>query len=392
MKRLIIISVIILFTLAGCERDKQSTDDIITVDVTASYPKKELILQDVMDVEYIPLETNDDFLTQGFVQAVGKNVIIVKNFRHDGDIFIFDRKTGKALKKINRKGQGGEEYIYILRLVLDEDNNEMFVNDYSSRRIFVYDMEGNFKRSLKYKDGTGYDKIYNFDRENLICYDGEITNDGVANMQSFMIISKQDGSITKEIQIPVEEKIITNIIKKDETGMTWGADPPTYYPIIPYFDKWLLVESSADTVYTYSPDHSMMPFIVRTPTIQSTDPVVFLFPSIITHDYYFMRTVKKEYNFGANTGFPSTDLVYDKREKAIFKYTIYNDDYLNKKHIFKWGPWDPLNNEVLTWQKIDAHELVRAYEKDQLKGKLKEIAATLDEESNSVIMLIKHKK
>ena len=39
----------------------------------------------------------------------------------DGDIFIYDRKTGKGLKKINREGQGGEEYTFIQRIVLDEN-------------------------------------------------------------------------------------------------------------------------------------------------------------------------------------------------------------------------------------------------------------------------------
>lgn len=39
-----------------------------------------------MDVEYIPLETNDDFVNQGFVQAIGKEFILVKNYRDDGDI------------------------------------------------------------------------------------------------------------------------------------------------------------------------------------------------------------------------------------------------------------------------------------------------------------------
>ena len=49
----------ILFIFSGCGGNKQSEDDLITVDVTAQYPKKELILQDFMDVEYIPLETTD---------------------------------------------------------------------------------------------------------------------------------------------------------------------------------------------------------------------------------------------------------------------------------------------------------------------------------------------
>jgi hypothetical protein len=39
-----------------------------------------------------------------------------------------------------------------------------------------------------------------------------------------------------------------------------------------------------------------------------------------------------------------------------------------------------------------AYELVEAYEKGGLKGKLKEIAAELNEESNPVIMLAKYKK
>lgn len=45
----------ILFILMGCGVDK--SDSLVTVDVTVNYPKKELVLQDFMDVEYIPLET-----------------------------------------------------------------------------------------------------------------------------------------------------------------------------------------------------------------------------------------------------------------------------------------------------------------------------------------------
>jgi hypothetical protein len=53
----------------------------------------------------------------------------------------------------------------------------------------------------------------------------------------------------------------------------------------------------------------------------------------------------------------------------------------------------PVNHEIESWYPLEAHQLVESYEKGELKdGKLKEIAATLDEESNPVIMLIKHKK
>lgn len=52
----------------------------------------------------------------------------------------------------------------------------------------------------------------------------------------------------------------------------------------------------------------------------------------------------------------------------------------------------PLDPEFVIGQSLQAHELAEAYGKGVLKGKLKEIAAKLDEESNPVIMLIKHKK
>ena len=52
----------------------------------------------------------------------------------------------------------------------------------------------------------------------------------------------------------------------------------------------------------------------------------------------------------------------------------------------------PINGIIATYQNLSANKLVEAYENNELKGKLKEIAAELDEESNPVIMLVKYKK
>ena len=102
------LAAILLVVFVGCGGNKQSNDDLIIVDVSKNYPKKELILQNFMDVEYIVLETTDEFLTQGLVRDVGKECLLVTNRNNDGDILIFDRKTGKGLRKINRQGQGGK--------------------------------------------------------------------------------------------------------------------------------------------------------------------------------------------------------------------------------------------------------------------------------------------
>ena len=132
----------ILFILMGCGVDK--SDSLITVDVTVNYPKKELVLQDFMDVEYIPLETTDEFVVKGKITDVGKDILVLTNVRQ-GEILIFDRSTGKGLKKINRRGQGPEEYILPFNVHLNKEEDEMFVNDGPSSKIQVYDLDGNYK-------------------------------------------------------------------------------------------------------------------------------------------------------------------------------------------------------------------------------------------------------
>jgi hypothetical protein len=383
MKMAKLISVIILFIgMTGCRGEKSSTDDFITVDVNAHYPEKELILQDFLDVEYVPLETTDEFITQGVVKAVGKDLVLVTNLGINGYIFIFDRTTGKGLRSINRFGQGNEEYSQVTEIILDEENNEMFIIDYPVRKILVYDLYGNFKRSFKFTDTSYYTFTFNYDRDNLICYKSYLSVD---NRQScHLIISKHDGSIVREIKIPFKE-IKTPIVIKGEASVT-----PTYYQTISYQNNWILTNTSSDTVYKYLPDGNMKPFIVRTPSIHSMNPEVFFFLSAITDRYYFMHTFKKEFNFETMKGFPGTDLVYVRQGNALFKCSVYNNDFSNKREVSLISR--PINQEIVTLQALDAPNLVEAYKKGELKGKLKEIAAGLDEESNPVIMLVKHKK
>jgi len=390
MKKAIFISAIVLIVMAESRGQRQANNNsLITVDVRKSFsPKKELILQDFMDVEYIALETNDDFLNQGLVQDIGEKIILVRNRNQDGDIFVYDR-MGKAIRKINRKGQGGEEYEYLSNITLDEDNGEIFVSDIAKRKIFVYDLFGKFKRSFNQKEDSEarpYSDIFNYDKNNLICYDAEKI--------TFVLLSKKDGSITKENKIPYKEKKeILHFIRDEASNGTLVTGPSgSLRKIFPYNGNWIVCEPSSDTVYTFLPDYSLRPFIVRTPSIQSMDPEVFLILRLISDRYYFMESVKKIVsNFGANAEFPKTFFVYDKQENIFLGYIIYNGDFSTKKEIYL-STGRPVNHAIESWQPLEAYQLVESYKKGELKGKLKEIAATLDEEDNPVIMLIKHKK
>ncbi|MCK9160353.1 MAG: 6-bladed beta-propeller [Parabacteroides sp.] len=391
-----IISVIIpAFIFAGCSTKSPIENNFITVDVTKDYPKKDVVLQDIFDIEYVPLETSDEFLTSGNVRAIGKNLIITKNNgRTDGNIYLFDRTTGKGIRRINRLGQGGEEYTNILDIVLDEDRQEMFVNNHYLAKIVVYDLKGNFKRSFKQKENYFYGEIGNFDKDRLICHDDCLSFDKEETKRNFfMLASKQDGSI-KEIPIPYD-KVKTSLILKQVDGKK--RDWSIYNKrMIPYKDSWLLNEISADTIYRYSPDAGLIPFIVRKPSVQTMSPEIFLFPSVMTDRYYFMQTAKKDFDFKMDSDVERTDLMYDKETNKIFRVTIYNADYTEKvpvKIMFEMFMLSFINKDGVAFSRVlPAFELAEAYKNGKLRGHLKKIAAKLDEEDNPVIMIAKYKR
>ena len=383
--------------LFGCGNGKQKdSDGLIRVDVSKNYPKKELTLQDLFDIEYVPLETTDEMLTEGHIQYIGDNYMIFKNLgRMAGEIFIFDRQ-GKAVRKINRLGQSGEEYLNILGIDYDEQADELFVNSHYSDKVFVYDSEGNYKRSFDYLDGTLYDPIKILDEERLIAYDDYFEYDKVPEKRDcYLILSREDGRLLEKIHIPYEEKKSLIIMRRDLNGKltgNWGIRN-TLMP--PYQDGWLLIEPSADTIYTYSASRGLMPLIVRTPPVNEMDPEVFLFPTIFTDRYVFMQAVERSFNFGVDKDVPRTNLIYDKTEQTAYEGEVINRDFEGMP-VNLWFAHRVVmefnDDEIAFATRLEAPDLVEAYNDGKLRGPLKEIASGLDEEDNPVIMIAKYKK
>ena len=63
MKKILYSAVMSLSLLVtGCSDSNQYKSSLPQIDMNAEYPEKEICLQDVAEVSYIPLETTDDFL------------------------------------------------------------------------------------------------------------------------------------------------------------------------------------------------------------------------------------------------------------------------------------------------------------------------------------------
>ena len=70
----------------GCGDANQKPSGLPQIDMNADYPEKEICLQDVADVSYIPLESKDDFLFRGKMEEVSSEGIAVIG---DDKIYLF---------------------------------------------------------------------------------------------------------------------------------------------------------------------------------------------------------------------------------------------------------------------------------------------------------------
>lgn len=203
-------------------------------------------------------------------------------------------------------------------------------------------------------------------------------------------MSKKDGAI-RNINIPFERYVSPNIVFEESYSSILN------YTQIPFGDQWILTEISSDTTYLLSQDYQLKPFIVRTPTASEMNPEVYLYAGVMTDRYYFLQTVDKAYNRETKVGFQTRELLYDTEEESVYEYVVYNDDFTDERPLNLVRQFPnmllPVNKgDVAYVSKIDAPDLVEAYNDGKLRGPLKDIASKIDEEDNPVLMIAKYKK
>lgn len=382
MKKLGIIACsTLLASLMGCGNKEQAAP-WTNIDLSGSIPKEERILQDLFEVEYVALETTNSFLTRGFIEAVSQHFLITYDY-NEGCLSLFDRATGKGIRQIKRQGQGPEEFTSPSNVIIDEKQEELFISDYSLRKILVYDLKGNFKRSFKTVDENYYTELLDYDDGHLLAYKSPAGPHDESSCH--LLISKQDGSLTKEIRFPIDQ-VETPIFTHGKLTST-----PFFYLTAPYGERWALTVTSSDTIYSFDADGNASPLIVRSPSIHGMDPQVFLYPTILTDRYYFLRAQKKEFDLETMKGFPTQMLLYDTQEKKLVEYTLINADMEDGPSI-NFYSIRPLGCDALGALTLQAPDLVEARKAGKLKGELQNITERLDEESNPVIVLLEEKR
>jgi len=383
---LLFLSAAILLGFTSCNQKSVNTGELFRIDFSKNYPTKEILLQDIADIEYIPLETRDDVLLGSYSHisyVSDKYIFLVDGIR--GDMYLFQR-NGKIISYFNHMGRGPGEYIVILSAIFDEKNEEIFVFDYY--QTLVYSLTGAYKRTLK-SVGIIFSPAYNFDDDTILVYDenGFETDDLLE--KPYLLLSKQDGTIVSclDITLPIRYSTMKMTANGGNNGIFFSKnlrDGPDF----------MIADISSDTIFKVSNKKELVPLVVRHPSVHTSEPRTVWALGLITDKFITVSFPILDFDFKKNhSGHedrkPALRLMLEFESGKTSKFQFVNNDFSSKELRWAVGGIDVPKNMAVNL--YDAVSLKDAYNEKMLKGELEQLAATLNEDDNPVVMMVKFK-
>ena len=387
-----VIFILLSMVLFGCQSDSQQskTGKLVEIDISGNHPLKELHIQTVANVEYVPLETTDDFLlgSNPMLSHISDNYILV--WQSSGDIFIFNR-DGKAISYFNHRGNGPKEYVRISNVLFDENNEEIFVNTNLSR-ILVYSPTGDYKRTLSLPDDIRNMTVCNFDDKTILVYDETGLQNNEYREDPYLFVSKQDGSIvsTLKFMLPVRYSNRMTSVSTDARGQQISQPVRISIPNNKHYgEDFMIADISSDTIYRLTKSRDLVPMLVRKPSVHSSDPKTVLTSLLTTDKFMFLWKISFDLNAFRNNQNLYTSLMYEMETGKTYEVSLINDD------IPSWTWVIDVDNlaidKNMTASLIDMFFLKNTHEEGKLNDKLEKLVETFDEEDNPVLMIVKFK-
>lgn len=363
---------------------------LVTLDVTKDYPEKKIVLQDLADVKYIPLETKKNALlpnSAGCLGYVSDSLIVART--SDNEIVLFNG-DGSVRSSFRHVGQGSKEYQYIIGMAVDPKAQEIFIVDYLLKyRMQVYSFTGQYKRTLPIPYKMILNSLQDFSADYLLACDMDV-NQGISNRaKPYMLLSKKTGEIVKELNIHFTKRMSNRMSKPFGENQTISA-ALGYDPIVRCEDSYVIGDLSADTIYTYTPQGVLSPMLVRTPPVLSMETPKVLLPDYRAGSYFFFYLVDFEFDFETRTGFPDKYMVYDYAAGKTYVCKLVNRDC--EEQEIQLGDGGVTNKAWNTaCYTIPSSMLIEQSEAGKVHGLLKEIAAGRTDDDNPVLVIVRFK-
>lgn len=394
MKKLFF-SLITLFLLAACGTREKEISGPVLFDATRDYPEKQLLLDEVADITYVPLSSEtDSALFRGTLAHVSERTVTIHDFPR-GIFYLFDR-SGRYLSSFNHKGQGPEDYNFLITAFVDEARGELFAIE--KNRIQVYDKQGDYRRTLRLPDGAwvyeaadgGDGSILLVDNQERasILYAGMVDENAEAYEQPFVRISKEDGGLVSYITLP-KNFLVDLSADLQSSGISLKVFGPNHR-LVSHRDGFLLTNQETDTIFLYAHDQ-LKPMMIHTPPISEQGEKSYLNGYVEAGDYLFFEKVLVKAVENRRPPVPSAYYLYDKRDGQFYEQAVSMRDFEGKRIDLTPQIIRPSRDARLGCLLLTVDELQTANADGKLSGELKRIVDEMPEDSNDLLMLMRFK-
>ncbi|MBE6230305.1 MAG: 6-bladed beta-propeller [Bacteroidales bacterium] len=371
----------IVLLLSGCNSAANDNDNL-----RYSIPEALKMCRDIplsqyaLELGYIPLQTtNEALIGRNPLFCTDENYIYVST----SSILIFD-KEGKFVSKINKKGRGPEEYLRVNHLSVD--NKEVSVDD--GLKILSYSIEGKSLRCVNLKQ-AGYSSIRSSANMGKGMF--ALVSEGKSEHQSLQIVDSASNVISA-IELGIMPSFLAN-------GMTIVENDKVYA----YKDSIYIFNANGDTLFVY--DGNCMadryifdygkydfnnldaenPNSLRNYSREILESDRFIKFGLLGNKY----SLAKLYSKGTDSRLAAGVMILDKQKKELcaMPYNYEFETHGFKNDIDYGAPFLPdFCTDKYLYQLVQADKFIE-YATKSNSPRMKEIAATLTEESNPVLVV-----
>ena len=351
MGRVFIFGFLIL-VLSACSSYKE--DELVVFDTEASYPEREILLSEVCDVTYVPLDNVE--VVGGRPRLVTDQFIIYSN--RESDLLFFDRQ-GRFVRKFNHRGSGPGEYAYIGKVIYDAASDCLVVA--YNNKILYYTMSGEFLREQTLDPFVFVSDVKDYSSDRLLI------NNLHSLTSAYLMIDKASGKVVDSIGV-VAEQAISPYVQVDLRNNMRYVYMPSYYNVVRSHDGLLINNISADTFYLLSAEKVLRPYLVRRPSVQDQT-----YPE-------------------SQEGFEQAYYMIEKGSLKICRVHLVNDEIEDYEIHLDPEVIDRSVNASWGFLSLSAEELVAARDEGRIQSpELAEIVRGMDEEDNPVLMFMRFK-
>lgn len=372
--------------LNSCHFDNENRNKIKSFNLKELPKNTEISLSGLgfVDIEYIPLETNEYCTIQKINELkVGNEYFLLKHL----DRILKFTTTGSFVTKIGIEGRGPNEFLGILDIDIDKMDGSIYLISGSQRKFYIYNDKGKLIKTLQSPLNTVNFRIV---EGGILCYSMNISG----TIENSYTLIDNDGTIIKKFpnKYLFKDKLQKYIIQNENLFYRFNNSlfkKEVYSDTVYVFEnmnfKPYLVIDQGERVITpkvrsdFNPEYLLRNFITPLNLFEFGDYVYYEF-LIYPESYSYIGSKANDFQVIFDTGYGITNDIDG--GPNILPKTIY-DEYT-----------------IISW--IDALELKKHIASDifrnsvpkypEKKKELEKLAASLNETDNPVLILVRLKK